>query len=353
MRLLVVHAWLRGNLGDVLQASVLLRSLRELEPSQLDLAGYPGNPADGTQELTALAHRYVAEPFGWYLHYAPSGVAKRALLRAWRRQRAALFSRYDAIISAPGPFLASYDVRSASALCDLELAAELGIPFVLSSHSIGPLSAEALGHVRLATRCVAREEATHAYLAGHQIPSVPSADLAFLYPYAERVAGAPVPQAGQGRRLVFLRSNNLPAGRIALSGRRLILGEREVELSPGERILLATTDVRRDGRFLAALGKKLSVPTLECRSVPELIGAVVASTGVISDRYHPAICAVALGKPSEILGNREPHKMLGLKRLVESNDLDALRDRARQGLRAVSEVLERTATGARALGVVS
>ena len=350
MRLLVVHTWLRGNLGDVLQASVLLRSLRELQPSLLDLAGYPGNPATGTHELTALADHYVAEPFAWYLRYAPAGIARRALLRAWRHRRSALFSRYDAIVSAPGPFLATYDARAASALCDLELASELGIPFVLSSHSIGPLSPEELGRIRLATLCVAREEATHAYLADHQIPSVASADLAFHYPYTARVAGAPVPQAGAGRRLVFLRSNNLPARRIALRGRRLILGEREIELAQGERILLATTDVRRDGRFLAALGKKLAVPTLECRSVSELIGAVVASTGVISDRYHPAICGVALGKPSEP-GHREPHRCR-LKQLVESNDLDA-HVNEREGLRAVRDVLERKATGARSLGVVS
>ena len=39
MRILVLHAWLKGNLGDVLQLSVLLSALRRRNPSALDLAG--------------------------------------------------------------------------------------------------------------------------------------------------------------------------------------------------------------------------------------------------------------------------------------------------------------------------
>src|SRR5688500_18659485 len=109
MRLLVVHTWLRGNLGDVLQASVLLRGLRELRPSTLDLGGFPRMPGAGARELVALADRHVPEPFAWHLHLAPAALRARFLEPDWRRRRAALFSRYDAIVSAPGPFLAEYD----------------------------------------------------------------------------------------------------------------------------------------------------------------------------------------------------------------------------------------------------
>ena len=35
MRILVLHAWLKGNLGDVLQLSVLLSALRDLQPARL------------------------------------------------------------------------------------------------------------------------------------------------------------------------------------------------------------------------------------------------------------------------------------------------------------------------------
>ena len=56
MRILVVHAWLKGNLGDVLQLSVLLSALRELKPRVLDLAGFPARPAEETAEVLG-AHR--------------------------------------------------------------------------------------------------------------------------------------------------------------------------------------------------------------------------------------------------------------------------------------------------------
>ena len=53
VRILVVHAWLKGNLGDVLQLSVLLSALRELKPRVLDLAGFPARPADEAAEAVA------------------------------------------------------------------------------------------------------------------------------------------------------------------------------------------------------------------------------------------------------------------------------------------------------------
>ena len=75
----------------------------------------------------------------------------------WSRRRRALFSRYDAIVCAPGPYLADYDPRVTSALSDIAVAAELGLPVVLSSHSIGPLTPERLAVVARSTARVARE----------------------------------------------------------------------------------------------------------------------------------------------------------------------------------------------------
>src|SRR4051812_15539843 len=128
LRLLVVHTWLRGNLGDVLQASVLLRSLRELEPKVLDLGGYPPHPGRGAAELVALAAHHVAEPFAWYFRYLPELARRLVAEPLWRAHRTKLFRRYDAIVSAPGPFLAAYDARAPAALADIALAADLGIP---------------------------------------------------------------------------------------------------------------------------------------------------------------------------------------------------------------------------------
>jgi hypothetical protein len=65
LRILVVHAWLKGNLGDVLQLSVLLSALRELTPRAIDLAGYPRRPAPETHEVLTLSDRYIADRFPW------------------------------------------------------------------------------------------------------------------------------------------------------------------------------------------------------------------------------------------------------------------------------------------------
>ena len=100
-----------------------------------------------------------------------------------------------------------------------------------------------------------------------------------------------------------------------------------------DRLVLATSDYRRDGRFLAKAARRLGVSWIACRSVTELVQLVASSSGVVSDRYHPAICAAALGKPAHVLSNREPHKMQGLKGLLADNTLEDLQALARAGLR--------------------
>lgn len=340
MRILVVHAWLKGNLGDVLQLSVLLAALRELEPQALDLAGFPAQPAEETGEVLAAVDKYIPEPFIWYWKALPAFVARALMAPRWRAQRAALFSRYDAIVCAPGPYLADYDARSPSALCDITVARELDLPVVLSSHSIGPLSDAALAVVAKASVCIARESSTHAYLHERGIASVPSADFAFLYPYGKT---KPAEHAAPSCRLIFLRSNNLRAKSLRLDEGALFEGDRLIAESSSDPLVLATSDYRRDQRFLAATAKKLGVRWVACRTVTELVQLIGASSMVISDRYHPAICAAVLGKRAKVLSNREPHKMSGVRSLLEDYTLQELQQRARSGLSAVREGLQRTA----------
>lgn len=345
MKLLVVHSWLRGNLGDVLQGSVLLRALRDLGPATLDLAGFPSTPGDGARDLVALADRHVPEPFNWHWRYLPAAARALTLEPLWRRRRADLFSRYDAVISAPGPFLAEYDARWPSALADLDVAADLGIPFILASHSIGPLSQDSLRRIARATLCVAREDATHEYLADHGLRSVRSADLAFLFPYEASLARSPSGSHTDGPyRLLFLRSRNLGAKRIERRRGCLRCGSRDIALGPGEELVVATSDPQRDGRFVTRLSRRLGAPAALCRSVAELVSLIAGCSGVVSDRYHPLICAAVLGKPVEILSNREPHKMLGLRELLEKEQLDSLRDLARAGLSALRTALPNATT---------
>lgn len=344
MRVLVVHSWLRGNLGDVLQGSVLLRALRSLRPRTLDLAGYPRVPGEGARELLELADRHVPEPFACYWRYLPGSLGAVAIEPRWRRQRTMLFSRYDAVVSAPGPFLAQYDARCPSALCDMEVASDIGVPFILASHSIGPLSAPDLERVGRATLCVARERASYEYLLANGLRAVKSADFGFLYPYEDVVSTARgVLRSPRPYRLVFLRSRNLSLRKIRWHRGQLLLGSRLVPISPGEHVVVATSDAYRDEKFVARVAKQLGVPAAVCRSVRDLVTLIAGSSGVVSDRYHPAICAAALGKKAELLPNREPHKMQGLEYLLRQHDLGALRDLAWQGITAVTDALPRVA----------
>lgn len=332
MRILVLHAWLKGNLGDVLQLSVLLSALRELNPRALDLAAFPPRPAEETSEVLRLADRHVPDPFPWYWSFVPMTVGNVVFEPWWRKRRAALFSQYDAIVCAPGPYLANYDPRVTSALADIAIASDLGVPVVLSSHSIGPLSASRLAAVRKAAVRVARESSTHEYLAAHGIGATLSADYAFLYPYASIPPGQALDRP---YRLLFLRSNNLKAGRLRIDRGALYEGDRVIAPASAERIVLATSDHRRDAAFLEQAARRLGVPWIACRSVTQLVQLVAGSAGVVSDRYHPAICAAALGKPAQVLSNREPHKMAGLQGLLAGRTLEQLQELARAGLRTV------------------
>ena len=341
MRILVLHAWLKGNLGDVLQLSGLLSALRELKPQALDLAGFPAQPAAETAEVIELADRYLPDTFPWYWSFAPAAAGNLIFEPWWRKRRTALFSRYDAIVCAPGPYLADYDPRVTSALSDIAIAAALGLPVVLSSHSIGPLTDERLRDVAKATTRVARESRTYHYLRERGMPAVLSADYAFLYPYAARLTGATSPIAGP-YRAVFLRSNNLDANALRLEGGALYEGTRVVAERSPDAVVLATSDYRRDGRFLEKAARRLRVPYIACRSVAELVQLVAGSSGVVSDRYHPAICAASLGKPAQVISNREPHKMEGLKSLFAGNTLEELQELARTGLRTVRDAFRTT-----------
>ena len=204
------------------------------------------------------------------------------------------------------------------------------------SHSIGPLRPDALDVVGRSTARIAREPATHEYLRGHGIGSCLSADLAFLYPYSGKAAHAALEPP---YRAIFLRSNNVKGRALRIEGGALLEGSRVIAEAANDWLVLATSDHRRDGHFLSNAARRLGVPWVACRSVAELVQLVGGSTGVVSDRYHPAICAAVLGKPAQVLPNREPHKMQGLKNLLADHPLPELQGLARAGLNTLLDVL--------------
>jgi polysaccharide pyruvyl transferase WcaK-like protein len=343
LRLLVVHAWVSGNVGDVLQTSVLLEHLRRLRPRRLDMAGCPGPVCGSARDMVALVDTLFPEniraPFPKYL---PDRIY-RALWRAdYSLQRAPLFSRYDAIVSAPGAFLASYDLRSVAALLDVAVARRLRIPFVFASHSIGPLDPAELSALARASCIVAREPETGDYLRRQGIASTPGADYAFLYRFDAAAA-----QAAGRRRIggdyvvAFLRSDNLDFAALRMSDGCLMYGEERLMDCRGNRLVLATSDEACDADVLRMLAARLGAEVVVCAGPHELYALVAASAGTISDRYHPAICAARAGTLVRIVSNREPHKMDGLRQLVETRSPAEIEALSRGGLEAVSRALGR------------
>jgi polysaccharide pyruvyl transferase WcaK-like protein len=257
-----------------------------------------------------------------------------------------LFSSYDVIVCAPGPYLAAYDARAPSALSDISIASGLGLRVVLSSHSIGPLAPAGLGAVRRAT-CIAREPSTYAYLRRHGVACTKAADLAFLYPFERARAGSMSDVASPyltPYRLAFLRSNNIRAATLRLGEDGALRSDGRTVVPAGSGpLILATSDDRRDRRFVNGAARRLGVASVVCRTVAELVQLVERASLVVSDRYHPAICAAVLGVPATVLPNREPHKMQGLGELLADRGLPELQALARNGLEAVRAALRQVA----------
>jgi polysaccharide pyruvyl transferase WcaK-like protein len=342
VRILVVHGWVTGNLGDVLQTTVLLEHLRSLGPTRLDLAGWPHVPAAGCAPMLAPVDRFLPEDAWREKPRRPLPQLRRALRSGrWIVERARLFREYDVVLSAPGPFLSDADPRSRMALHDLRAARLVGRPFVLASHSIGPLDDAGLRALRATDLIVSREPDTHDYLTTHGVRSENAADLAFLFPLrarADRPASRPSGGLGREHRLAFLRSDNLDLRRLRFEAGALRVGEVEVIGPARTKLVLATSDPHRDRRWLADLASRCGeVEVRICETVWELIDLIEGATEVATDRYHPAVLAAAAGKPLTLVETPGWRKMAGLRRLLATLPLDEIRGRARAGLERVSE----------------
>jgi len=343
VRILVIHAWFTGNLGDVLQTSVLVRYLRTLDPERLDIAGFPASVAPACESVIEQVDQVLEE------ESFPGGVrrfglrfGRRAWVRNFRQRRETLFRRYDAIVSAPGPFLADNDPRHETALLDLEVAHSLGRPFVFSSHSIGPLSPRSLRRLSQADAIVARELETVDFLVRAGIQHQPAADYAFLHPLESGGYEAECRmRLGDGYRLVFLRFNNELKSVQLRSNGALELGEQVLCPVGDEPLVLGTSDACRDEAALSELASRLSVPLVVCRRPQELFGVIAGASLVATNRYHPGVCAALLGKQLTLLGNRTRPKRVGLERLLRTCSIEQLKQHAQAGLAEVQRALVR------------
>lgn len=330
MKVLVVHGWLTGNLGEELMLHPLLSALRSRGPETLELAGWPARPAESMARVAKLVDRFIPEepfrPKSW------RGSVRYKLTTARARKR--LLKAYDVIISKPGPYLASRDGRVLNALTDVELGKAMGKRVIISNHSIGPLERKQLSVLRKADLVVAREPVTARYLEHHGCSFFFGADPAFVYNFKkadEHAVDCP------NHDLVFLRFNNLDLNSIMLRDGGLVSNEEWLVPPRNNPLALASSDTGKDLEKLSALATRLGLPVLSFDSVDAMMAAIRAATGVFSDRYHPAVCAKIAGTPVHILEfRREAQKMDGLREMLEE-PIDTLVARSAMGLERVCD----------------
>ncbi|MCK5450909.1 MAG: polysaccharide pyruvyl transferase family protein [Candidatus Omnitrophica bacterium] len=338
MKILLVHAWLTGNLGDLLQTYVLLKHIRSHSPTILDIAGYPKNPAKNTTLVTDLADNILYdEPAAEKLPVI--GLRFSSIWQDRRqRVRAKLYAKYDLIVSAPGPFLTMHDERLRTALLDLKVAKAVGVPFIFSSHSIGPINPQQANELKNANLIVGREPESYNYLRAFDISSVKSADFAFLFPFSDFIASSADIRPNK-TCLLFLRSNNLLDKQIIIRDEKVIVGNIEIQKHEYEEIYFATSDPKKDEKFLTRIATKLEAEIIICKSVEQLIAAVDRADLIVSDRYHPLICAAVLGKKIKAIMNQSTHKMKGIETLLSNHTMKDIQIMAETGLKSISSFL--------------
>lgn len=317
-RILVTHAWIRGNLGDYCTAKQLLLYLRRnFESASIDVVSIPGEHFRARRDIEALADTYMERPFTDDL--------------------TSIFPRYDAVINAPGGGLqSSGDRRGARMLEDARACAGLRIPHVFASHSFHP-SFDYTGLEK--SLIVTREPASETLLRSRGLLPIAGADLAFTEDVPRRhestespPAGHSPAEAGEGWVLLFFRFDHFRA--IRRDGRTLFLDERSITLPEGP-ISLATSDPLRDDVHLTPLSQQWGIPYLRSPTLDHLLLSIASSAHVISDRYHPVLFARMMGVPHTFLRQEGSLRDEGIDRLLSENSIQTLAAKAHDSLEAI------------------
>jgi polysaccharide pyruvyl transferase WcaK-like protein len=309
MRIVLLHGWLRGNLGDLCIAHQLVRFLRARFPqAHLTVVSEPRGEWTVPEELLAATDAYVERPF--------------------REAVDDLLGDASAVVQIPGGGLQDPgDSRGPYMLRDAELCHRLGVRHVLAGHSFHP--SLDLGPLR-GSVVIAREPASHALLHSRGIPSLLSADPAFLQPVPEAAAV----RAGT---LLFLRRRHFES--IALDGEAVVTdGMRTV--IPALPLTLASSDPLRDDKVLQPLATRHDLPYERCLDLLHLLRIIAGSAHVVSDRYHPVIFAAMLETPFTFLQREGSLRDHGLRDLLAGHTPVALAALARAGFTSVAAALD-------------
>ncbi len=300
-RLLVTHAWLRGNLGDLCICEQLVRGLRERVPgARIDLVSVPAGDWRGGSHLRGLCDSYGEHGFDTDL--------------------SDVFREFDAVIVAPGGGLQSPDdARGAAMLRDAAACAAMGIRHAFAGHSLHPSFDTSQAAKSF---FVAREPESHALLLrrGHRVAR--SADPAWLRPMPARASQ-------RSGTLLFLRHNHVHNAR--LERNELTLDGKMMRLH-AEPLTLASSDPRRDGHTLRRLASEWGIAYEPSETLEHLLALINRSAHVIGDRYHPVIFARMLGVPATYVRQDHSLRDLGLQTMLDGHTVAELQRMAVHGL---------------------
>ena len=299
--LVIIHGWIRGNLGEMMMLSVFLEHIRPHFDS-IHLKTCPGLEKGDSSFLVRSKLSSWEELPQYTRHITEKDVGK-----------------FDAVVFTPGAGIQlDNDRRSIEIMEDLDFCRTNQIPVAFPSHSVQPKFMEKLSDVFV----VAREPQTY---RGLQEPKHLSGDLAFLLDLPK--------YKKQDRSLICFRFDRFKSfqrkGNVihCYSPRE----DYHFKFRLPENPVVTSSDYRRDKpkKIAQQLGLKWEIVD-DLDSLIKLIGE---SKKMITDRYHPAIIAHRYGLKVNFIPRRINRDVGLLEYLNQDNGLKGK-------LEGISEVLD-------------
>lgn len=308
MHILLLHGWLRGNLGDACMTDQLLQYLRRrFANAHITLVSEPRGQWTIPADLLSRVDTFIEQPY--------------------RDPVDELIATADAVINVPGGGLQDpADARGAFMLRDAELCHRLGIFHAFVGHSFhASFDLPALQ----GSFILAREPASHALLASRGISAHLSADPAFLL-------SAPSAASACSGTALFLRRWHFQE--VAKHDKTLMMDDRTVKYEH-EPLILASSDPLRDDSVLAPFAAQHALRYERCFDLSHLLRVIGSAEHVISDRYHPVIFAAMLGVPFTFLQRKGSLRDEGLSIFLREKSIAELRELSAAGFGMMCDVM--------------
>ncbi len=364
---LMIHAWMTGNIGDVLHTKPIIKYLQK-KGYKVHLSGY-----------------YPKENYEWEnIIKIIDAFYKEDVVRDYDRiKRKKLFSQYEKVIFIPGPYISNIDKkRKEASLTDIEILSELPqTKCILAGHSFSKLNKEDFDILKRADVIVSREIESWNYLNKNGCKTVLSADLAFVYLSEMYKIEETVREVNKrkDKKLCFLRHDNikleelfginennliktikkiLNCNFLPLKDKIIIILKISLEkiisknskntgistislkgINQDSKIDInietcdfATSDEFRDNPKMGKVCLINNYKFINCNKVQKLINVILKYNVIISDRYHPAIVSFYFGKETICLPSKNDLKMRGLVLMIKNHSIKNIIKLAKKSL---------------------